>query len=124
MAPDRRDNPRGARPLDHDFSPPFFRWLRRLPETQLAATTASAAFVPAPMQPAFLRAPPNIATPPTSARPPAQISRSTAPGIHPAGNALRPVAAMRELASLFLAVPTTLALKLATSVPSFFYLRA
>src|SRR4029077_13767103 len=117
MALDHQDNPRGTRPLDRDFSPPFFRLSRRLPEIQLDVATASAAFAPAPAQPAFRRAPPNTETPPTSASPPAQISRSTAPAIYPVGKALRPRAALREPASLFPLVPKTLPLKLAPSVP-------
>src|SRR5579859_5798743 len=80
------------------------------------AAKAWPSFAPGRAPPAFHRGLPNTAKPPTSAPPPARISRSTVCGSHPLGTALRQRAAPPVWSCPFPAAPATLPQQPAPSV--------
>src|SRR5579859_3814057 len=81
-----------------------------------AAAKAWPSFAPGRAPPASRRGLPNTAKPPTSAPPPARISRSTARDMHPLDTALRQRAAPPEWSCSFPAAPATLPQQPAPSV--------
>src|SRR5579859_1217614 len=81
-----------------------------------AAAKAWPSFAPGPAPPVSRRGLPNTVKPPTSAPPPARISRSTAYGSHPLDTALRQGATSPESSCSFPAAPATLPLQPAPSV--------
>src|SRR6267154_1100713 len=115
MAQDLRGTRQVARPSRPGF---FLRASRSPPHLRgklSAAAKASPLFAPDQEPPAFRRAPPNIATPPRSAPPPARTFQSIVRGRHRADKLLRPIEVLQQRAS---PSPAVSVIPLAKSAPS------